>query len=189
MGSEMAAMRSQGELLALSHFLDLGSRLEVDTMVTVLKEGDQAYCGHCGRPLSASGKEIGLLIYDKEKGKWVVVCASERCSGIPEDIMVLDLQNYWLNKEMLSARLMSGTDRSLCLFNGGTVGVHDPACDNKSIPFRLDDIRIPVVWRIIATAEDVCGVCQYYESFRICIEDALKNGDLPADAVILEEIT
>lgn len=27
-----------------------------------------------------------------------MVCASEHCSGIPEDTTVKQLQNYWLNK-------------------------------------------------------------------------------------------
>lgn len=58
-------------------------------------------CSHCGRQLSSAGREIGLMIWNPKKGKWgrwVPTCASERCSGIPNDIKVGELQNYLLNK-------------------------------------------------------------------------------------------
>ena len=48
--------------------------------------------------LSSVGREVGLIFYDVEKQKWIVACASERCSEIPGKTEVLELQNYWLHK-------------------------------------------------------------------------------------------
>lgn len=56
-------------------------------------------CGRCGRRLSSSGREIGLMIYEPDRMKWMPVCATARCSGIFMDTKVSELQNYWLNKE------------------------------------------------------------------------------------------
>ena len=59
-------------------------------------------CGRCGRRLSSSGREIGLMVWDPDKGKhgrWIPVCAVERCSEIPAWITVGELQNYWLERE------------------------------------------------------------------------------------------
>jgi len=57
-------------------------------------------CGHCRRQLSSAGDEIGLTVYDKKKGKWETRCAMTSCAGIPMDLTVGQLQNYWLNLAM-----------------------------------------------------------------------------------------
>lgn len=55
-------------------------------------------CHVCKRPLSSSGREMGIAVFNPEFG-WTIVCATKRCVGIPEDIKISELQNYWLNKE------------------------------------------------------------------------------------------
>lgn len=87
-----------------------------------------------------------------------------------------------------TSRLISGSDTAPCLKHNKIVGVHDKACSDKSSPVRLDDPRVPIVWRYLILSEDVCGTCQYYEALRLCIEDDVKKGHLPADAISLTEI-
>jgi len=48
--------------------------------------------------LSSVGREVGLVFYDIKTQKWIVTCASERCSEIPGNTEISELQNYWLRK-------------------------------------------------------------------------------------------
>jgi len=69
----------------------------INTEAKIVGDGD-VKCAKCHHMLSSVGREVGLAIWDLRKQKWVIVCASERCSGIPEGIEIKLLQNYWLRK-------------------------------------------------------------------------------------------
>lgn len=55
---------------------------------------DKAFCAKCMRPLSAAGREIGIVIYVVDH--WEVRCAT-RCSGLFTDPKLSELTDYFLN--------------------------------------------------------------------------------------------
>jgi len=69
------------------------------TEAKIVGEGD-IKCGSCHHMLSSVGREVGLVFWDIVNHKWIVTCASERCSEIPGKTEVSKLQNYWLGKTM-----------------------------------------------------------------------------------------
>lgn len=68
----------------------------INTEAKIVGDGD-VKCAKCQHMLSSAGREVGLAIWDLRTRKWIIVCASEKCSGIPRGIPIKELQNYWLH--------------------------------------------------------------------------------------------